>query len=224
LQQVHEASGVLLMWLGDLNNIMEGAHLSPEVMRDIAVRYWGSAAAADYSSYEGKALAAKRIQDRTYAIESLILCSGPWPMIRKMIDTDGDAFALPSQIFSAVTGRELDEGELDKMGERIFNLQRAILLRQGWGGRSGDRLLDYHHEEPIQYLRFNRKCEVPGRNGEIKSRKGAVIDREEFEKMKNEYYELRGWDVESGLQTRAKLKELQLEDIAGDMDKRGLLK
>jgi aldehyde:ferredoxin oxidoreductase len=45
---------------------------------------------------------------------------------------------------------------------------------------------------------------------------GAVVDREKFEKMKDEYYQLRGWDVESGLQTKAKLMELGLEDIIKD--------
>ena len=221
LQQVHEASMPVLDWLYGLEK-NDNTFFSPEDTRRIAEMYWGSAAAADYMTYEGKALAAKKIQDRTYAIESLILCNIRWPMIHKQ--TYRDAINLPSQIFSAITGWELDEAELDRIGERIFNLQRAILLRQGWGGRSGDRLLDFHHEEPLQYLNFDPECKVPGRNGEAVSRKGAVVDRKEFEKMKSEYYGLRGWDVESGLQSRARLKELQLEDVADDMDKRGLLK
>ena len=147
-----------------------------------------------------------------------------WPIlwVRYSEDHIGDA-TLESQVFSAITGRELDEKELNKIGERIFNLQRAILMRQGWGGREGDRLLDYLHEEPIQYVRFDRECLVPGRGGEITSRKGAAVEREEFEKMKSEYYELRGWDVESGLQTAAKLRELELGDVASDLEKSGLL-
>ena len=64
----------------------------------------------------------------------------------------------------------------------------------------------------------------PGRGGEVTSRKGAVVEREKFEKMKSEYYELRGWDVESGLQTKAGLKELELGEVASDLEKRGLLK
>ena len=224
LQQIHETSGVLLQWLAWLGG-MDKASLSPEIIRNIAVRYWGSVEAADYSSYDGKALAAKKIQDRTYALESLVLCNFRWPTLHNRLTENhmGDP-ALASQIFSAVTGRELDEDQLDEIGERIFNLQRAVLLRQGWGGRAGDRLLDYHHEEPLQYSRLDRECQVPGRNGEVVSRKGKVVDREEFEKMKSEYYGLRGWDVESGLPTRAKLKELQLEDVADGLDKRGLLK
>jgi aldehyde:ferredoxin oxidoreductase len=44
-----------------------------------------------------------------------------------------------------------------------------------------------------------------------------VVDRERFEKMKDEYYQLRGWDVASGLQTKAKLKELGLQDIVANI-------
>jgi aldehyde:ferredoxin oxidoreductase len=43
-----------------------------------------------------------------------------------------------------------------------------------------------------------------------------VVDRTEFEKMKSEYYTLRGWDVASGVPTKTKLEELNLGDIAGE--------
>ncbi|HJX13134.1 MAG TPA: aldehyde ferredoxin oxidoreductase N-terminal domain-containing protein [Dehalococcoidales bacterium] len=223
MQTLHEPSGALIAWLDWLDGV-EGAQLTTDVMRRIAERYWGGAAAADYSGYQGKALAARKIQDRTYALESLVLCNARWPMLHSPLTDDrlGDP-SLYQRIFMAVTGREVDGAELYRLGERIFNLQRAILLREGWRGREGDRLLDYHHEEPLRYVRFNRQLRVPGKDGEVASREGQVVDRDEFEKMKSEYYGLRGWDVESGLPTRAKLEELQLRDIADDLDERGLL-
>ncbi len=58
---------------------------------------------------------------------------------------------------------------------------------------------------------------------EVISRKGEVIDRDKFEKMKDEYYALRGWDVATGLQTRAQMEEFDLGDIADDLEKRNLL-
>jgi aldehyde:ferredoxin oxidoreductase len=223
IQQLHAVSVPFLMWLFWRNG-MEGAYLSTEILHDIAEKFWGGAAAADFSTYEGKALAAKKIQDRTYAKESLILCDLLWPVtsVRYSEDHLGDP-TLESQIVSAITGKELDEAGLNKVGERIFNLQRAILLRQGWGGRKGDRLLDYLHDEPIQFVRFDRECLVPGLDGSVASRKGTVVDRAEFEKMKSEYYELRGWNVESGLPTETRLKELELSDVATDLKESGLL-
>jgi aldehyde:ferredoxin oxidoreductase len=223
IQQLHEGAIPALEWLRWVEG-EKGAYLSTEAVRKIAKRYWGGMAAADYSSYEGKALASKRIQDRTYALESLILCNQRWPMIPFPVEDEMGGPALASQIYSAVTGRELDERELEKRGERIFNLQRAALIRQGWGGREGDKLLNSFHEVPIQEAFQNPECVVPGRNGEKVSRKGTVVERDEFEKLKSEYYELRGWDVESGFQTKTKLEELELGDIAEDLEKRGLLK
>jgi aldehyde:ferredoxin oxidoreductase len=222
LQQIHEPSQNLMAWLAGQDGREPG--LSREELCHIAEKYWGSAAAADYDSYEGKALAAKRIQDRTYALESFILCNHRWPMLHNHVEPRVGGPALASQIFSAVTGRELNEGEIEKVGERIFNIQRAVLLRQGWGGRQGDKLLDHFYKEPLPGVFFNAGCIAPGKDGEAISRKGVVLEREKVEKMKDEYYELRGWHVASGLQTWAILKELQLEDVARDLAQRGLLK
>jgi hypothetical protein len=41
--------------------------------------------------------------------------------------------------------------------------------------------------------------------------------------MKSEYYELRGWGIQSGLPKLDRLKELGLEDIAEDLQKKDLL-
>lgn len=224
IQQLHEASTILLRWLG-WHNGQEGAFLTAEALRKLAVTFWGSAAAADYTTCEGKALAARKIQDRWHAIDSLVLCDIYWPIIcsGNTPDRQGDP-AMESRVLSAITGRDIDEAGLNLIGERIFNLKRAIMMRQGWGGRSGDRLLDYLHDEPLQYLRFNRDCIVLGGDGQAASRQGAVVERAEFEKMKDEYYALRGWDVESGLQTRAGLEKLGLKDVADDLEGRGMLK
>ena len=59
--------------------------------------------------------------------------------------------------------------------------------------------------------------------GEPVSRKGAVVDRQEFERMKDEYYAIRGWDPLTGLQTRRTLVRLGLKDVADDLEGRGLL-
>ncbi len=226
IQQLHEVCNMLMMWVG-----MEGGKLGEmftvEDFRKVAEKIWGNAIAADFSTYEGKALAAKKLQDRVYAKESLILCDLRWTMTLPFRYVgDGPAPVTETEIFSAITGKDIDEAGLFKMGERIFNLQRAVLLRQGWPGREGDRLLEHFYTKGLQQgeLFFDADCLAPGKDGEIISKIGAVIDREKFEKMKSEYYEYRGWDVETGLLTRAKLEELHLNDVAADLAGRGLLK
>ena len=70
----------------------------------------------------------------------------------------------------------------------------------------------------------NPECLIPGKDGQTASNKGIAVDRGQFEKLKGEYYALRGWDVTTGLQTEAKLDELGIEDIAQDLKQRRLLK
>jgi aldehyde:ferredoxin oxidoreductase len=232
--QQHEIGLTLFYWLywagksesTDLCG-MEGSHVSTEVFRKIAKRFWGSELAADFSTYEGKALAAAKIQDREYAKESLILCDFLWPIMHVASgDYVGDP-SVESKVLSAVTGKEVDEGGLYRIGERIFNLQRAILVREGHRGRESDVLSEYLYTRPLGSFAGgteNLECLAPGKEGEVTSRKNEVVDRQKFEKMKDEYYKLRGWDVATGLQTRRKLRDLGLGNILQDLDKRGLVK
>ena len=224
INQLHETSHSLWLWC-NWTHKTEEAFLSYNDFLNIGKNFWGGAAASDYSTFEGKALAAKKIQDRTHAKESLLLCDFLWPIIwvRFAADHTGDP-AMESRLLSAITGRETDEAGLNKIGERIFNLQRAVFLRQDWGGRQGDKLLDYLHEEPLEGVFFNPECIVPGKNGQVVSRKGARLDRQDFENLKSEYYTLRGWDVPSGLPTEKKLKDLGLSDVAADLKTRDLLR
>jgi aldehyde:ferredoxin oxidoreductase len=97
------------------------------------------------------------------------------------------------------------------------------MAREGHRGRESDVLPEYMHTEPLAYDVANENCLAPGKDGEIISRKGEVLDRDKFEKMKDEFYALRGWDVASGLQTKTKLQELELHDLIPDLEARGLV-
>jgi aldehyde:ferredoxin oxidoreductase len=88
------------------------------------------------------------------------------------------------------------------------------MLREGWPGRNGDRLMDYFFKEPLESAIFSSECLAPGPEGNVISRKGKVVDRDKFEKLKDEYYQLRGWDVPTGFPTIARLEQLGLRDIA----------
>jgi aldehyde:ferredoxin oxidoreductase len=223
INQVHELTHALWLWRNRIKGV-EGAFLSTDDFINIAKNFWGGTAAADFSTYEGKALAAKKIQDRAYAKESAILCDFLWPVIwvRFADDHTGDP-SLESQVISAITGRDIDEAGLNRIGERVFNLQRAISVRMGRKGRAADTLLDYLHDTPLESVFFDPDCIVPGKNGEIVSRKGARIERADFEDLKSEYYGLRGWDTASGLPTEKNLRELDMADIAAALKARRLI-
>ena len=215
--------GSLSLWLMWVYK-QEGAFVSNDVFRAIGKRLLGSEAAVDFTTYEGKALAARMIQDRECAKDSLILCSYLYPIMFSIQTADhvGDP-AIESKILSAVTGNEIDEDGLYRIGERIFNVQRAVLAREGHRGRECDRISEYNYTKPLKFDLHNPELLSPGKGDEVVSKKGAVLDREKFEEVKDEYYSLRGWDVATGLQTRAKLEELGLKDMVGDLERRGLI-
>jgi aldehyde:ferredoxin oxidoreductase len=220
IQQIHEISTLFGAWVRWTRKT-EGAYVSTEVLRAIAKRFWGSELAVDFSTYEGKALAATITQNREYAKESLILCDRLWP-IRSVKDSEdhiGDP-SLESRVLSAVTGEEIDEEQLYRIGERVVNLQRAIFAREA---RGSDTLPEGQFTVPLRFVAGNPESIAPGKDGEIFVNKDAVVDREKFEEMKKEFYQLRGWDAATGLQTKAKLEELELGDVAEDLMQRGLL-
>lgn len=223
--QMHPLAPPLL--IDDIQEVkaaIDRCYVSSEVIRNVARQFWGSELAADFTTYEGKALAAKKIQDRSYAKECLVLCMIMWPNLhsRHTEDHVGDS-TVESKLLSAVTGNDIDQAGLEKVGERVFNLTRAVACRDGRKGRESDNLPDFCFTLPIGFEWYNPEVKVPGKNGEITSRQGAKLARDKFEKMMDEYYHLRSWDVPSGLQTTTKLEEVGLADIVNDLRQRGLV-
>ncbi len=149
-----------------------GYTISPEIL--------GLPEKIDPLSYEGKAQWVKNFQDFTCVVNSAVNC---------LFTT----FALGAEdyakLLSAVTGWDMDAGEIMRMGERIYNLERVIMNRYGFDGKD-DVLPKRLLEEPLP--------EGPA--------KGHVV---ELEKMKEEYYRLRGWV--NGVPTEEKLRELGID-------------
>ena len=115
-------------------------------------------------------------------------------------------FSIPDKLaryVNAVTGSDLDAEEVMQIGERIVNLEKAFNLREGLT-RQDDSLPERMLKEPLP-------------DGVAK---GQTIN---LEPMITEYYELRGWDGQTGLPTAEKLKELSLPEVADDLAARGLL-
>lgn len=111
------------------------------------------------------------------------------------------AYSAPilSKTFEAVTGVAKDPSEFLKDGERIWNLYRYLNARMGFS-RKDDRMPDRFFEpltrstgEEIPLMDYNRT---------------RVLTRRDIEEMLDEYYQERGWDVQTGNPTEEKLKKL----------------
>ena len=107
-------------------------------------------------------------------------------------------FALTPEDFakamSACTGWDWDADKVLLTGERIYNLERMIQCREGVG-RKDDTLPERFLKEPAP----------------VGPPKGKVVPLKE---MLDEYYKLRGWDVETGIPLPETLRRLGLEDAA----------
>ncbi|MCZ6553728.1 MAG: aldehyde ferredoxin oxidoreductase family protein [SAR324 cluster bacterium] len=92
----------------------------------------------------------------------------------------------------AVTGWDVSLWELLKAGERADAMARIFNVREGFtpeDDKLPDRLFD----------------PMPG------PLNGERIDPEDFRKAKDAYYDMAGWDHQTGMPTRARLMDLDLE-------------
>ncbi|MCP4219010.1 MAG: hypothetical protein GY765_30530 [bacterium] len=133
-------------------------------------------------------------ENRSELKSSLTLCDWAFPHM--------DNTALESQLLSAVTGIEYSEEDLDLVGERCKNMQRALLIR------------DYDRKFETEFNEIMPWFERPD------GTEGISVDREKFKFTVFEYYKMRGWD-ENGRPTKETLDRLDLSDIADELVRLG---
>jgi aldehyde:ferredoxin oxidoreductase len=90
------------------------------------------------------------------------------------------------------------------IGERMNNLCRCFNVREGIT-RKDDYLPRRFMEEPLP--------DGPSR--------GQRITNEELQRMLDDYYDLRGWNRNTGIPSNEKLSELGLEKAAKTLGKHG---
>ena len=149
----------------------------------------------DRLAEEGYADINKINEDWTAVVDSGVWCNfiGEWQV---------PSLPLLCEMLTAVTGipQFADEETLLQVGERIVNLERAFNLREGFG-----------RKDDAYPKRFTtERLEKAGQA------EGSIINN--FEKMLDEYYAVRGWD-HNGIPTVEKLEFLGLKEIAKDIMK-----
>ena len=184
----------------------------------------------DHSSEEAyyhpdKAFLAKWTEDyKTMGAGCLILCDWVigqfWSWYSDEALRREPTMELESKAYSVVTGAPMDPEQYLRAGERVRNLERAIMVREG-RRRKDDTLADYCFQDAGMATQVTSRP-VPGPDGHWVTAKRS-LDRKKWESLKDRYYELRGWDPATGIPTRARLEALDLKDVAEDMEKQGIL-
>lgn len=190
-----------------------------ETLADVGAKVYGTRQAVHpESGYEAKAYPAVWHGHRSMVKDSVTVDDQMYPRIYSHLTADHFARAANGMegplfeyhMFKLATGMEISADEFDQMAERAFNVARALEIRN-W-----DRSRDVD-EQVIPYFEQIENWSNPL----IGERLG--LDREQFGKLLDEYYTLRGWDPKTGRPTRGKLEQLGLSDVADELAGLGLV-
>jgi aldehyde:ferredoxin oxidoreductase len=162
----------------------------------------GTDRAFQFDEYEGKPELVVYMEDLITVNDCLSAC--------KLCSSFYYAFPFSEKyqtaLFSAGTGIETSEDTLFQLAKRVANIERAYCVREGMT-RDMDSLPKRFMDRTVNTGKY----------------KGSMLKSKEFERMKDRYYTLRGWNVATGVPTRDTLEQAGLGDVAQDLEKRGKL-
>ncbi|MEM4804391.1 MAG: aldehyde ferredoxin oxidoreductase C-terminal domain-containing protein, partial [Candidatus Nezhaarchaeales archaeon] len=138
---------------------------------------------------EGKGELCKYVQDEAALLESVGLCQFP-------ASNGLPPLELLAKLLYAATGIEefKDTKYLFLVGERVYNLERAFNVREGFGRE---------HDTMPERMTYEKVPRSPAA--------GQIF---ELERLLEDYYRARGWNIKTGKPTRKKLEELGLSEVA----------
>jgi len=150
---------------------------------------FGTEKSVDRFSIEGKGQMVRQAMTVSAVLDALGICK------MAVLSVVGD-YSLENEaaLTAALTGWDVNAGELALIGERIINLEKLFNLRLG-AGREDDDLPDHFTEERVS---------DPGPT------QGMTV---EIHQLVGDFYAAMGWD-EDGNPTPEKLKALDLESLA----------
>ena len=176
---------------------LRGAVSKPEVMGPSGLR-WSSTEYDNIPEAVFWQARTKEIEDMT----GLCVYIGTWAGAHALEISDY------AELISSAMGIDSTEEELMEIARVGINLEKAFnTIHAGF-----DRKDDY---PPQRYM------EQPIKSGPYA---GHKCDKEKWDEMLNKYYELHGWDKESGLQTLKCLMEIGMDDIAENLRRVGKLR
>ena len=200
-----------------VNFVRNGLPLA--VQKKLAAEIWGSPDAVDgigdYTPMNiHKAKRAKWAIVRKELHDSLGLCNwmGPWaasPLKERGYRGDD---SLESKLYSLATGHNVNREELDRMGERIFTLHRALTMRD-----MGEKDMRAKHDRIPDWV-FTEQNDAPSFT------KGVIrMQRDDMDLAMDMFYELMGWDKATGSPSADSLARLGLKDVADSLAAKKLL-
>jgi aldehyde:ferredoxin oxidoreductase len=148
---------------------------------------------------------------RWHVFRSIMLCSIPacdftFPILYDPNKSDMVGYIdAELNMYNAVVGTEWTLDDMHEACERVSNLERAIQVRQGRTRATDESVIPYF-EEPSNWPKEPQNLDV-----------------NQFSDLLDRYYNLRGWDKNSGIPKRDTLERCGLKNIADELSKLGKL-
>ncbi|MBW1888645.1 MAG: aldehyde ferredoxin oxidoreductase family protein, partial [Deltaproteobacteria bacterium] len=180
---------------GDPQRGWPSAEMIPMMTPEEAKKRFGTEKAIDPDSYEGKGSTVNYYSSLCTLCDVLGVCKFHTEWLANPMGINDMA-----KLFSAVTGVEMDEKGLFEVAARVNNVERAFLVREGIR-RKDDTIHGRMMEEPVP-------------SG---PHKGKRLDKKRFANMLDDFYEIVGWDKNTGIPKRSTLESLGLKDVADDL-------
>jgi aldehyde:ferredoxin oxidoreductase len=150
-------------------------------------------------------------QHRSVIKDSLGVCDWVFPILRRTYGSREEMLAeresiygdtsAEARLYRACTGIDLGIKEMESpVAERIVNLERAVDIRNYGRCRQADEAVIPHFQWP-----------------EKTDNTHLSADAAEFRALLDRFYDLRGWDKETGWPTRQRLLELGLTEVAQEL-------
>jgi aldehyde:ferredoxin oxidoreductase len=183
--------------------------LPPAIQKKLATDVWDSPDAVDVpGEYTPmniyKAKRAKWSLVRKELHDALGICNWMGPWVASPIRERGYAGddSLESKLFSLATGQKTDREALDRIGERIFTLHRALTIRD-----MGQTDMRARHDLTPHWL-------FQDTNGAAPFDKGSTrMDPDDIARAMDLFYEVMAWDKATGAPTTKRYADLGLGDV-----------
>ncbi len=130
------------------------------------------------------------------AADTMNLCQFVYGPSWQLLDVNDMA-----EVFQAATGWETSVDDVQEIGRRRLNMMRAFNAREGLT-RADDKLPRRVFKEALKGGKSD----------------GIVLDEEELEGAMDSYFAMAGWDVTTGVPTRATLESCGLGWVADELE------
>ena len=161
--------------------------------QDRAEREIGIRGAVDPRVTDGKAVLVRRDEERTDLADITGVCTWMTSFIGLPVDAE-----VMADFMSLGLGTPFPAEALIEAGLRMHNLERAFNCKCGLT-RNDDRVSKGYYD------RLRPQGKVMPEIG---------FSEAELEKMKDDYYQIMGWDLQTGIPTRQTLEKIGLADVA----------